>query len=64
MKIRIEKGTDIIIKLRFGLKKSASCTHCNLFALGVPLSPAAEGGNPNISDKVFFSADNSSLGCI
>ena len=27
-------------------------------------TPAAKGGNPKISDIVFFSADYSSLGCI
>ena len=27
-------------------------------------SPVANGGNPKISDVVFFSADYSSLGCI
>ena len=46
MEIRIEKRTDIIIKLRFEMKKSVPHAYCNLLALGVLLRLFPRHGIP------------------
>ena len=54
MEIRIENSSDIVIKWRFGLKKSVPLAYCNLLALGVLLRLFPRHGIPAARCDIYI----------